>query len=431
MAIAGAGSIKTLHPGCGVLVNHGKWIPVDGCNEAARGAAYRNDGIVNFATCSPTGSGYTWGWDTTPSSTHCRFTQRSEKDLKKQLNHRRIVFVGDSMLRNLYHAVSRQLGILDAGLYDAGGPKHINIYRKAGDVTIDFKWAAFATDQLAEMKDLNELFTKQDYAKYDLIVMGGGAWDRLHVYQTAEEIASFGATIEALKEEILTMKQGNTPVVWLTPTAMNDSALNTGEKRERITESAMSDMRKVYEKRGVLSVSSFVIDGPSFSKDRVKESFDGVHYPQDVYEAGAQILANSFDWLLPARQNEELMEIPEAGKMARPFLGLMMLCLCFIGLFFFDGFFGFSYLACLFIKGILPSDLYLEAFTILHEKSNDLPELNLSSGVSIGTSFSQSTVKTKNAQALQMTSKERGRRRVTRGNNSGVDEEIEALLGND
>eukprot|EP00554_Chaetoceros_debilis_P011903 CAMPEP_0194127790 /NCGR_PEP_ID=MMETSP0150-20130528/60708_1 /TAXON_ID=122233 /ORGANISM="Chaetoceros debilis, Strain MM31A-1" /LENGTH=490 /DNA_ID=CAMNT_0038821737 /DNA_START=1750 /DNA_END=3225 /DNA_ORIENTATION=- len=428
MAVACAGMIKSLHPGCGSLVNQGKWIPVDGCNEATRGFAYRKYGIVNFATCSPAGSAYTWGWDSAPSSSHCRFTQRTQEMLQKSLSHNRILFVGDSMTRNLYHAVSRQIGISDAGLYDAGGPKHIDLYRKGGGIDLDFKWAALATDQLSQLKELNQLATEEDHSSYDVVVMGGSAWDRLHVYETKDQIDSHSDTMNAVKAEMIVMINAGVPVIWMTPTTINDPALNSPEKRERLTEASMEDMRQVYEKLGIPSSASFVLDGPSFSKDRVRESYDGVHYPQDVYDAGAQILANSFDWLVPETTEAEEFNVLEPGTMARPFLGLMMLCLCFISLFFFDGFFGFSYLACLFVKGLLPSDLYHEAFTILHEAS-DLPDV--STGMTTA-SFSPESKKDKKSSDIQL-SNQGVRRRAPPVNDSyepGIDDEIEALLAN-
>merc|ERR1712071_201847 len=67
----------------------------------------------------------------------------------------------------------------------------------------------------------------------------------------------------------------------------------------------------------------------------------------------------------------------EPGKMANPSLGLMMLCFGIVGLLFFDGFLGFSYLASFFVRGVMPNDLYEEAFTQLHEKNN-LPPITSS-----------------------------------------------------
>jgi hypothetical protein len=378
LAIKGATKVGPLDQRCETLVNNGHWIAVDGCHEAVRGLAFRNQAIQNFATCGPSGSGYMWGWEVSAFSAKCRFTQRNAKEMKKKLSHRRIGFVGDSMTRNLYHAFSRILGMNDAGLYDTNGPKHSNITRSIDHTDFEFKWAPFVSDQVELLKEMNGDAMKWDVSSYDLVLVGGGAWDRLHRYRFGnnEEKEALSDSLSELVEQMSYMKEFGIPIVWMTPTTINTPALNSQEKRDYMTEDDMNDMRNIYEQLGVTQAASFVLNGPSFSEGRVKESFDGVHYPPDVYSAGAQIFANALDWLLPTQQGDEKLVPPEPGKMARPFLGCIMLCLCFIGLFCFDGFLGFSYAACFIVKDVLPNDLYLEAFSKLHEKCG-LPPLAL------------------------------------------------------
>merc|ERR1712130_471570 len=96
-----------------------------------------------------------------------------------------------------------------------------------------------------------------------------------------------------------------------------------------------------------LSAADFVIDGPSFTSSRIEESFDGVHYPHQVYSAGSQIFSNSLDWLLPQPLPADPSSPKPPGLMAQPMLGLMMLCFVFAGIFLFDGFLGVSYLAAM------------------------------------------------------------------------------------
>ena len=290
-----------------------------------------------------------------------------------------------------------------------------------------------AAEQLQVMKDLNENASKQDVSKYDLVLVGGGAWDLLHRFVDVKDQKAHALAVSDLVEQMKLLKNMGVPVVWMTPTTINTPALNTPEKREHMTEEDMRKMRARYDEIGVRKAASFVVEGPSFSKERVGESFDGVHYPPDVYSAGAQILANAFDWLLPEVEVSDKFTAPEPGKMARPFLGLMMLCLCFIGLFFFDGFFGFSYLACLFVKGILPSDLYFEAFSALHEKS-ELPPLSFTTGG--GVIFSENTQKTRETNGKDVRTKKgndspRNRKKASQKSQliSDVDDEIAALLG--
>jgi hypothetical protein len=154
----------------------------------------------------------------------------------------------------------------------------------------------------------------------------------------------------------------------------------------------MELMRALYESQGILASSSFVIDGPSFSTSRVEESFDGVHFPHQVYSAGAQILANSFDWLLPKPDVGAPPVKPQPGAMAYPYLGLMILCFAFAGLFGFDGFMGFSYIAAIFVPSVSPNGLYLEAFSSLH-RSNNLPEIQVQmSNLSTASSFDSDSI---------------------------------------
>lgn len=383
MAETGAGKIGPLHAECEAFANDGVWVPLDGCDETSRGAAYRDDGVSAFATCgsaSGAGAARVWGWNDTAPYTHCRFRRRDVRSAKKALKRRSVVFVGDSMTRNLYYAQLRALGVADAGRFDATLPKHSDVFNTVGSASVDFRWAPLAVDQLAALRDINSKTGGGEAAPPgegagagagdapDLLVVGGGAWDRLHVFATDEDQKSHRQTVRELAQEMRKARVAGAPVAWVVPTTINTPALNTEDKRDHMREEDMEEMRGAYAAAGVLSASSFVLDGPAFTADRVAESYDGVHYPPHVYDAGAQILANAMDWLLPERVDDELFVPPTPGKMANPFLGLMMLCFVFIGLMFFDGFMGFSYLASLFVRGVMPNDLYEEAFTALHRK---------------------------------------------------------------
>merc|ERR1712151_236803 len=157
----------------------------------------------------------------------------------------------------------------------------------------------------------------------------------------------------------------------IVPTVINTNALNDDKKREYMKEEDMQEMRLLHASHGILSSSSFVLDGPSFTQQRVEESYDGVHYPPEVYDAGAQILANAFDWVLLPLPDDIFRittALPQPGSMSNPALGLMMLCFIFIALLFFDGLMGFSFLASIIARGVMPSEMYEEAFIPIHEK---------------------------------------------------------------
>ena len=172
MAKEGASKLVRLHSGCDAVVNRGHWIPVDGCNESALGAARRKYGITNFATCNSAAGGLIWGWESSPSSTHCRFVQRNEKQLLKLLRYQRVTFVGDSMTRNLFHAFCRQLG-MKIDQYNTGLDKHADIVRTVEKTGIEFKWAPLASDLLKNLQVISEQIQK-DGVNSDLIVSGIG-----------------------------------------------------------------------------------------------------------------------------------------------------------------------------------------------------------------------------------------------------------------
>lgn len=443
MAENGAGKIQTLPPHCTAYVNDGQWIPLDGCNEGSRGEGFRSYGTVNFATCGSTGGAYTWGWNMTESSSFCRFRRRATKELKITLNRRRLIFAGDSMTRNIYYAVLRSLGIAESGAYDATGPKHVGLSKEIGKIKVEFIWAPLADDQVRVFKEMNTKLAAGEEYPPDLVFAGGGTWDRLHQFATESDQDALKERLKELRKEMELTQREFSPVTWFIPTTINDPALNTEEKRDHMTEDDMEEMREIYEDLGVLDAASFVLDGPAFTAQRVKESYDGVHYPPSVYDAGAQILMNAFDWMLPESDHIDDFDPLQPGKMANPYLGLMMLCLIFVGLMSFDGFMGFLYIASIFTREVTPIDLYREAFATLHSRMNLPMNESLmgnhsssssiamaSTGGSALRSLGGSSAMATDAPSLAGGSVSRRRTRESLAEDKSVaDAEIDALLG--
>jgi hypothetical protein len=87
LARTGASKIIPLPKTCDAFVLKGSWIPANLCNEQSRGAAYREHDTGALGTCTQSRA---WGWEATPSSSHCRFAERDSKSLLKILNNRNI-----------------------------------------------------------------------------------------------------------------------------------------------------------------------------------------------------------------------------------------------------------------------------------------------------------------------------------------------------
>lgn len=372
MAKTGATKIQPLPSNCRAFIHDGLWVPFDACNENARGAASRDFGVGSIGTCSEQHLSYAWSWKAPPPSSHCRFASRDTKSLLKVLNNRNVTFIGDSIVRYLYHSMCRQMGDPTAGAYNTSAGKWADFSRHYGKASLEFRWAPYAYQQTAMLQRVLD-----DTQKPDLVIVGGGAWDRLNRYRNTTSMATFRETVQSLKKEMDAVRKKGVPLVWSVPTTMNTWALQSDLKRENIKETDMHYVRDLYKEEGIHRVASFVLDGPAYTSERVTESYDGVHYTLTTYDAGIQILANAMDWLLPPPDTSSPGTPPRPGSMANPGLGLVMLAVVFVGIFLFDGFLGFSYLAALFAPNLTPRGLFDEAFSSLHRRHN-LPAIERS-----------------------------------------------------
>merc|ERR1711933_611821 len=142
-----------------------------------------------------------------PSRERCRFTHRNVKTMKNNLKNRKIVFVGDSMVRNIYYATLRSLGLFKNEFYDATKPKHSDASSQITEdnILLEFKWAPLSVDQAQIIQEFNSLeSTSLHYLPPDLIILGGGAWDCLHAFATNNEkdISSLKTSLDDLAKKM-------------------------------------------------------------------------------------------------------------------------------------------------------------------------------------------------------------------------------------
>ena len=350
---------------CGAFVNDGMWVPIQVCSVFEKGKLNRE--YESMAFFGPSGCSHLipttqWAWP--KNSHHCGFRYRSDIEVQRKLNGKRVILIGDSSVRSLFYSLCRFMGDYDAGGYDGS---HSDTTKTFGSTILEYKWAPLSVDVVTKIKNLKNSAGAFPGSKPrpDLVLAGGGAWDKLHVSVTDEDQQSQREIVTRLAAELRSLRELGMPTVWFTPPSINTRALNSDEKRNQMSEESIEDMRRLYAERGVESSVSFVLDGPSFSHERVTESFDGVHYPGDVYDAGAQILFNALDWLIDGQitaVDDSFLSRPASP--GNPFLGMMMLCFALIGLFFFDGYFGIGYLPQFFVgqNTVSPSELYQDAF---------------------------------------------------------------------
>lgn len=314
---------------------------------------------------------------------------RTSKDLKKTLvGGRRIAFVGDSITRNTFFSFANLAG----GKLPQSFDKHSNIEIGVGQLKVrvgsadvspciqlflnvlalrslrssqlNFFWAPYVSD-------LKSTITRAD-TFFDTFIVGNGLWDCLHKHdELNDKSTGYKDTLGELVSLLSTNKRSHgTGVMWLMPTTVNDANLQIEEKIEFMKEEQVAVYRN-YQRFILSDEPSFdlIFDMSLISASRVSESYDGVHYPTQIYDVSAQIISQALDWSLPDRELEDVPFVPnEPGKMANPSLGLLMVLISLIGLFTFDGYLGFGWLPSLLFGGPNCQLLWEEAFAELHSK---------------------------------------------------------------
>lgn len=346
--------------------NKGRWVPLNAC--LARTKLGRNFNAMNYfgpTQCSALNTTEQWAWP----ENKCGFHYHSRTEVQLKLEEKRIVFIGDSSVRNLYHSLCRFAGDLSAGGYEGTSTSHSDASTLIGSTSLEFKWAPLSVDITTKIRGIKASLSTEREGGPDIIIAGGGVWDKLHLSVTDEDQSSQEETIKTLAFELKSMRKlSGASVVWFVPPIINTVALNSDEKRAQISEGNVDEMRRMYAELGVPQSASFVLDGPHFTQDRVSDSFDGVHYPSPVYDAGSQIVLNALDQLWGGDDANAFITtrtyLPATSSLINPYLGLMMLCFVVIGLFYFDAYFGVGFVSIFFVKNVSlsPSELYKDAF---------------------------------------------------------------------
>lgn len=303
-------------------VNNGSWLPINACN--ARNSIKHGINYFGYAECEDFVVGYEWIWP--KEYVGCGFRYQNSNDIKLSLLHKRVTFIGDSSVRSLFYSLCRSMGDFNAGYEEIN--QHADLRRLFPSANIEYQFSPLTVDIVSKLKSIRTISEKP---KPDLLLAGGGAWDKLHF---VEDQQSFREVVGRLAFELNKLREEGITVVWLVPPTINTLALNNDEKRTQMGEDSLNSTRQMYDELGVLGSAHFVLEGPSFTKDRISDSFDGINYPPEVYDAGTQILANVFGWILEPHSDDEPERLtPDVDTSANIYLSAQALVFALIGLF--------------------------------------------------------------------------------------------------
>ena len=336
-------------PNCINSISEGRWVKVK-CNEPSPSKTNK------LAFCQTD----QWLWE----NAECPVGKFTAVKLRSVLKGKKIVFIGDSLVRQVYHQF---ITTLDNTYVQntSQSLKHSDIsYQPAFDKnsSVTFIWAPLIENVL---KSYSNCFDNGK-SNYHLIVSGVSYWDALHV----KDIGKYKATLDSLSD---TYGSATGVInVWLLPTTVIDSLLPTPEKQQFMTEAIIDNYRKAFKETKAVNMFKTVIDPTKASISRESGSVDGIHYTQEVYQVVAQMVANGFALHFPSFFSKGAASqkpyVPKVtGSMSSPYHGAIILFVSFIMIFLMDAYLGAGYFSLLLCGRGYDWDL---AYGPLHKKIN-------------------------------------------------------------
>jgi len=316
-------------PDCLSALSQGHWIETD-CDE--------EPSEENRAYCQTA----KWVWE----PTNCPISKLSTSQLRAIYTGKRILFAGDSEVRNVYHQF---VAMIDPNykINAAAIAKHADIHYLAdydSGLSVDFVWAPMVKNLTSTM---HKVFSPS-VRHYSFVASGAALWDALSV----RSVDSYSKDLELLGKELTSSnKNHTTKMVWLQPPTVVTDKLPTDEKRTYMSEKIIKQYRSAFSASPTRSSFDTVIDTTQATVTKKFKPVDGVHYTDDVYHVVAHMVSSGFIAHVPHLLEKPPAKKPYApkptGSMSFPGLGGFALALAVIMLFTMDSFLGIGWLALL------------------------------------------------------------------------------------
>ncbi|KAL2504429.1 hypothetical protein Adt_20050 [Abeliophyllum distichum] len=268
---------------------------------------------VNGAIDSNSDSGckkMSWKWTQSGSIAECEFQKLKKPDVSVLLNGSWVVVAGDSQARLMVVSLlelvmgSEEIKKIRGDLFK----RHSDYSTTVDEIgmKLDFMWAPYVRNLTNLMLEFKE---NKDYP--DIILMGAGLWDMLHVNNASD----YGVSLSALKDSVLALlpvfrnkdsiDRGvsesawirSPHLFWLGMPVLINSMLNTEEKREKMNAVMCNAYDDEVSRTKLLRQSG----GPLLKLDihwltdlcAPQCTADGMHYDGVIYDAAVQIMLNA------------------------------------------------------------------------------------------------------------------------------------------
>lgn len=215
----------------------------------------------------------------------CMLHKYKSNEAKVCLREKRIAFVGDSRVRQLFYSFIR---MINPEVKEVGN-KHENIPFENDESMVDFLWYAEVNDSL---KERLTSWAEGSMPRPHVIILGAATWSiKLHNGKN-EALLQYRANLTAISDTLDKLTE-QSEVYWVL--------------QDPVYEDLLSDSRKMITNEQINLYNEAAIDTLKTSKKKVKfleasrqaametisKSDDGLHLPESTRDVGAMVLMNS------------------------------------------------------------------------------------------------------------------------------------------
>ncbi|XP_051520250.1 N-acetylneuraminate 9-O-acetyltransferase isoform X1 [Myxocyprinus asiaticus] len=215
----------------------------------------------------------------------CMLHKYKSTEAKICLREKRIAFVGDSRIRQLFYSFIKMIN----PKVKEDGNKHENIPFVDGESTVNFLWYPEVNNSLKEQL---MSWAEGSSPKPHVIILGAATWSiKLHngkseaLFQYKANLTGILDTLEKLSEQ--------SEVYWVLQDPVYEEVLS--ESRKMIT----NEQINLYNEAAVSTLNNnkkkvkFLEASRQAAMETISKSVDGLHLPESTRDVGAMVLMNS------------------------------------------------------------------------------------------------------------------------------------------
>ncbi|KAJ8334197.1 hypothetical protein SKAU_G00398360 [Synaphobranchus kaupii] len=221
----------------------------------------------------------------------CMMHKYRSNEAKSCLRQKRVAFVGDSRIRQLFYSYIR---IINPDVRE-DGIKHENIpfEDRSSSVNVDFFWFAEVNNSL---KEHLIAWTEDTTIKPDVIIMGAATWSiKLHS-GSSESLHQYRSNLSAITQFLEKLAE-DSEVYWVLQDPVYEEMLSdnrkmiTNQQIDLYNDAALGTLNS--SKRNSKARVKILSASREAAMETIAQSVDGLHLPESTRSVGAMVLMNS------------------------------------------------------------------------------------------------------------------------------------------